>query len=70
LTVDDREIPLRNYPRWDNPYTEVEFGTGQFVIEHDGKGRRPDLERNTPKRNGQVEVAAGRPLMTGRPAAG
>lgn len=36
LTVDSLEIPLKGYPRWDNPYIRAEFGSTQFSISHDG----------------------------------
>jgi hypothetical protein len=52
LRVDGREIPLGGYARWDNPYTQAEFGTGQFVIEHSGRRLELDFERGTREMDG------------------
>ncbi len=32
LTLDSDPVPLHGYPRWDNPYTHVEFGDTRFEI--------------------------------------
>lgn len=45
LLVNGREIPLRNYPRWDNPYTKAEFGDSRFVISHGGHRLVLDFEK-------------------------
>jgi len=37
FTVDDKEIALRNYPRWNNPYAQVDFGAETFHVELNGK---------------------------------
>ena len=42
LTLDGRDIPLSGYPRWDNPYTRVDFGLQQVHIEFEGE--RLDLD--------------------------
>jgi len=34
--VAGNHIPLRDYPRWDNPYTKVEFGNLVYSIEYGG----------------------------------
>jgi hypothetical protein len=34
--VAGNQIPLRDYPRWDNPYTKVEFGNLVYFIEYGG----------------------------------
>ena len=36
FTVDDKEVALRNYPRWNNPYAQIEFGAEKFHIEMGG----------------------------------
>ena len=37
FTVEGTEVPLRDYPRWRNPYTLTEFDSNRFVIEHEGE---------------------------------
>jgi hypothetical protein len=37
LTLDGEEIPLDDYPRWDNPYTQADFGSTQYMIEYQGQ---------------------------------
>lgn len=32
LLLNGEEVPLRNYPRWQNPYTRVEFGQTRYEI--------------------------------------
>jgi hypothetical protein len=44
LRVDGAEIPLREYDRWNNPYTRAEFGADQYTIEFDGKRLALDFE--------------------------
>ncbi len=46
LTVDGAEVPLRSYPRWENPYCRAEFDTTQFTITHAGKKLELDFEKN------------------------
>jgi hypothetical protein len=36
LVVGGKEIPLRGYSRWDNPYTQASFGSLQYRIEFQG----------------------------------
>jgi hypothetical protein len=46
LLVDGEEIPLRGYPRFDNPYTRsAEFGTGQYRFEFGGRTLALDFEK-------------------------
>ncbi len=47
LTLDSEEIPLRDYPRWDNPYSQTEFGSSQFEIDFAGEGLSLDFETAT-----------------------
>ena len=42
LTLDGKEIALHDYPRWDNPYAHVGFGSEQFHIAF--KGESLDLD--------------------------
>ncbi len=42
FTIEGKTVALRDYPRWDNPYAHVEFGTERFHIEH--KGQTLDLD--------------------------
>lgn len=44
FTVGGREIPLRGYPRWDNAYAHVPFGSRQFHIERAGETLDLDFE--------------------------
>ena len=43
LTVDGTEVTLRNYPRWNNKYTRMEFGSEKFHVEFEGKTLNLDL---------------------------
>lgn len=36
LTVDGEEVPLRDYPRWMNPYTQTAFDSKEFIFEYNG----------------------------------
>jgi hypothetical protein len=36
LTLSGQEIPLTGYPRFDNPYTHVDFGSLVYVIKYQG----------------------------------
>jgi len=36
LVVDGFEIPLADYPRYDNPFAQTAFGDDRYEIEHDG----------------------------------
>jgi len=47
LTVENKEIALHNYPRWNNPYAQVEFGSERFHIEHNGKKLDLDFKSGT-----------------------
>ena len=40
--MEDKEISLRDYPRWDNSYAHVDFGSEQFHIAF--KGESLDLD--------------------------
>ncbi len=46
LTLDGKEIPLRGYPRWDNPYLHADFNTQQFDIQYNGKRLFLDFLKN------------------------
>ena len=37
LTVEGKTIPLHDYPRWDNAYAHVEFGSEHFHMEFQGE---------------------------------
>jgi hypothetical protein len=37
LTVDGHIVPLRDYPRFDNPYARVEFGEKVYRISFEGE---------------------------------
>jgi hypothetical protein len=43
LSLDGAEVPLRDYPRWENPYLQAAFGSQQFDIHFQGKGLRLDF---------------------------
>jgi hypothetical protein len=45
--VGENEIALRNYPRWDNPYTTVEFGSLDYVIKYQGQLLELNFENDT-----------------------
>jgi len=47
LTVNGQPISLSGYPRFDNPYTQVEFGSGSYLITHDGKTLELDFKQGT-----------------------
>lgn len=42
LQVQGKEIPLRDYPRWENPYLQAGFDERRFVISH--RGHRLELD--------------------------
>ena len=44
LTLDGEEIPLKDYPRWNNPFTEAGFGILQYLIEFNGQRLELDFE--------------------------
>ena len=44
LKVAGTEIPLDNYPRFDNPYCNAEFSTRRVEIRHDEMSRELDFE--------------------------
>jgi len=46
LVVDGEEIPLEDYPRWDNPYANVDFDSEQFTISHAGEELHLDFANN------------------------
>ncbi len=46
LRVAGEEVSLRDYPRWDNPYAQVDFDSRQFHIEHDGRALFLDFDQN------------------------
>jgi hypothetical protein len=47
LVVAGSQIPLRNYPRWDNPYTQSPFDSQVYVISFDGKSLELDFKNGT-----------------------
>ena len=44
LTLDDAEIALSGYPRFDNPYAQVDVNSLVYEIEFDGMGLFLDFE--------------------------
>lgn len=44
LRVNGVDVPLRGYPRWDNPYCRAEFGSRRYTIEHGDKRLSLDFE--------------------------
>jgi hypothetical protein len=46
LTLNGTDIPLRGYPRWDNPYVKAAFGAQQFDIQLGGKTLYLDFAKN------------------------
>jgi len=49
LSLDGEPIPLSGYPRFDNPYAQVDFGSGTYLVEHDGKSLELDFEQGIRK---------------------
>ena len=47
LKLDGEEISLREYPRWDNPYTQAEFGSTQYQFELNGAYLELDFDSLT-----------------------
>jgi len=45
LTVDGQNVLLSGYPRFDNPYTKVDFGSLVYEIEYQGMSLRLDFEK-------------------------
>ena len=43
--VDGQEIPISDYPRFDNPYATVEFDSLLHQIEYDGMSLLLDFEQ-------------------------
>jgi len=46
LKVDGEEIPLEEYPRWDNPYSSTDFNSKEFTISHEGETLHLDFATN------------------------
>jgi hypothetical protein len=46
LTVNAAEVPLRDYPRWSNPFCSAEFDSRQFTITCAGRILQLDFENN------------------------
>jgi len=46
LQVDGESVSLRDYPRWDNPYTQTDFDVRQFLIEFGDESLSLDFEKN------------------------
>jgi hypothetical protein len=44
LILEGEPITLRDYPRWDNPYTQSEFGQANYLIEYQNKKLQLDFE--------------------------
>ncbi|MTI96444.1 MAG: hypothetical protein FH749_13390 [Firmicutes bacterium] len=44
--VDGQEVSLRDYPRWENPYTQAAFDSREFLIRHNGLELHLDFDRN------------------------
>jgi hypothetical protein len=54
FTVNGQAISLRDYPRFDNPYTRsAEFGTGLYRFEHDGQTLVLDFQNAMRQVNGE-----------------
>lgn len=47
LMVEGEEVPLRGYPRWENPYLQAGFDEKHFVISHDGHRLELDFDSGT-----------------------
>ncbi len=47
LTVKGEAVPLSGYPRWENPYTQVDFGALQVRITFEGHSLELDFEKGT-----------------------
>ncbi|MEW5869913.1 MAG: hypothetical protein AB1894_11600 [Chloroflexota bacterium] len=47
FVVGGEQIPLRGYPRWDNPYTQAAFDSLKYRIEFEGKLLELDLGEGT-----------------------
>jgi len=47
FTLDGRNIPLRDFKRFDNPYCQADFNTRKFVIESGGSRLTLDFEKIT-----------------------
>ena len=47
LTVDGVEIPQRDFPRYDNPWSQTAFNTSLTAIDIDGFGVRLDFSAGT-----------------------
>ena len=47
LILDGEVIPLDGYPRFDNPYTRVDFDSRVYEIEFDGMRLKLDFESGT-----------------------
>lgn len=46
LRVGGKNIPLSDYPRFDNPYTRAPYGKGRYVIRHAGHQLTIDFAKN------------------------
>ncbi len=44
--IDGKEIPLRNYPRFNNPYCHTEYGQTAFTVSHGDHELELDFETN------------------------
>ena len=45
--VDNVEVPLHDYPRYDNPYVRAEFGALTYKVECQGRELVLDFEEGT-----------------------
>jgi hypothetical protein len=45
LSGEGVEVPLSGYKCFDNPYTQVDFGSLQYVIEYNGLRLKLDFEK-------------------------
>jgi hypothetical protein len=55
LRQNGAEISLRDYPRYDNPYTHVPFPPGEITVERGAHRLRLDLEKNVREASSLVE---------------
>jgi len=47
LILDGEVVPLNGYPRWENPYTQADFGSTQYTIEYQTQKLHLDFDTVT-----------------------
>ena len=45
LTLNGQDVPLRNFKRFDNPYTRAEFNTGIYTIQFGSQSLELDFNK-------------------------